>query len=140
VTSFKADSFLKNRADESTRTRISALFFHSAVASPWSRIKILPPSSGRDWFFFSIVACVLKPVVAPQLREKITILRLPSGDTNSEIMSLEQGSHPERASSKIQAIYTRRIFLANVRDDGSPPAFGADPASAGSVTKVPKAW
>ena len=32
------------------------------------------------------------------------------------------------------------ICFANVRDDRSPPAFGADPASAGSVTKVPKAW
>ena len=32
------------------------------------------------------------------------------------------------------------FVLPNVRDDGSPLAFGADPASAGSVTKVPKAW
>jgi len=30
--------------------------------------------------------------------------------------------------------------LPNVRDDGSPLAFGADPATAGCVTKVPKAW
>jgi len=34
----------------------------------------------------------------------------------------------------------RILLLPNVRDDGSPLAFGADPASAGSVTKVPKAW
>jgi hypothetical protein len=36
------------------------------------------------------------------------------------------------------------IFLANVRDDGSPLAFGVPPAreagSAGGMTKVPKAW
>jgi len=32
------------------------------------------------------------------------------------------------------------VLLPNVRDDGSPLAFGADPASAGYVTKVPKAW
>jgi hypothetical protein len=36
------------------------------------------------------------------------------------------------------------IFLSNVRDDGSPPAFGMTPAreaeSAGGMTKVPKAW
>ena len=37
-------------------------------------------------------------------------------------------------------VHSRLYFLANVRDDRSPPAFGADPASAGSVTKVPKAW
>jgi len=34
----------------------------------------------------------------------------------------------------------KRYFSANVRDDGSPLAFGADPAAAGRVTKVPKAW
>jgi hypothetical protein len=32
------------------------------------------------------------------------------------------------------------IFLANVPGQVSPLAFGADPVSAGSVTKVPKAW
>ena len=32
------------------------------------------------------------------------------------------------------------IILANVRGQVSPLAFGADPASAGCVTKVPKAW
>jgi hypothetical protein len=36
------------------------------------------------------------------------------------------------------------IMLANVRDDGSPLAFGMTPAreaeSAGGMTKVPKAW
>jgi hypothetical protein len=32
------------------------------------------------------------------------------------------------------------LSLPNVRDDVSPLAFGADPADAGSVTKVPKAW
>ena len=31
------------------------------------------------------------------------------------------------------------LCFANVRDDGSPLAFGADPASAGDVPKVPKA-
>ena len=38
----------------------------------------------------------------------------------------------------------RHIFLANVRDDGSPLAFGMTPdreaESAGGMTKVPKAW
>jgi hypothetical protein len=38
----------------------------------------------------------------------------------------------------------RDVFLANVRDDGSPLAFGMTPAreaeSAGGMTKVPKAW
>ena len=38
------------------------------------------------------------------------------------------------------AIFEAKHILSNVRDDGSPLAFGADPASAGSVTKVPKAW
>jgi len=32
------------------------------------------------------------------------------------------------------------IFRANVCDDGSPLAFGAEGAKAASVTKVPKAW
>jgi hypothetical protein len=32
------------------------------------------------------------------------------------------------------------IFFANVPDHLLPLAFGADPAAAGSVTKVPKAW
>ena len=32
------------------------------------------------------------------------------------------------------------VSSANVRGHLLPPAFGADPASAGSVTKVPKAW
>ena len=31
-------------------------------------------------------------------------------------------------------------ILSNVQDDRSPLAFGADPAAAGCVTKVPKAW
>jgi len=31
-------------------------------------------------------------------------------------------------------------FLPNVPDHLLPLAFGADPAPAGSVTKVPKAW
>jgi hypothetical protein len=36
------------------------------------------------------------------------------------------------------------VWLPNVRDDGSPLAFGMTPAreagSAGGMTKVPKAW
>ena len=32
------------------------------------------------------------------------------------------------------------IFLANVRDDRSPPAFGTKGCSAADVPKVPKAW
>ena len=36
--------------------------------------------------------------------------------------------------------WKKRFSSANVRDDGSPLAFGADPAAAGCVTKVPKAW
>jgi len=43
--------------------------------------------------------------------------------------------------SWFSVVVNMTIFvLPNVRDDGSPLAFGADPASAGSVTKVPKAW
>ena len=37
-------------------------------------------------------------------------------------------------------IQGRLIYSANVPGQVSPLAFGADPAPAGSVTKVPKAW
>ena len=40
--------------------------------------------------------------------------------------------------------HVKRYFSANVRDDGSPLAFGVPPAreaeSAGGMPKVPKAW
>ena len=47
---------------------------------------------------------------------------------------------PTRFQKPVNAVVGVFIFFANVRDDGSPLAFGADPASAGCVTKVPKAW
>ena len=42
--------------------------------------------------------------------------------------------------TRLHEMRNRTVSSANVCDDRSPLAFGADPASAGCVTKVPKAW
>ena len=136
-------SFLKKRAVESARTITSVFVFHSIVTSPWSRMNILPSSFGSDSVAFSIVACILKPVVAPQLREKRTILFTPSGETDSEATSLLHGSeHPTRRCIERQTMHKRDICSANVPDEESPLASGMSPAreadSAGDMPEVPK--
>ncbi|MFA7345988.1 MAG: hypothetical protein WC003_16950, partial [Terrimicrobiaceae bacterium] len=51
------------------------------------------------------------------------------------------GKTPEEAMADFDHKFcTQTLILANVSGQVSPLAFGADPASAGSVTKVPKAW
>ena len=82
-------SFLNARALPSRVTTILESPAQDTLADPLSIMKALPDSVGNASPRFKIVPWVLKPVVAPQVRENRTIFFVPSGDVTSEIGSLE---------------------------------------------------
>jgi len=67
-------------------------------------------------------------------------LRFSTNDTASAINAVSRAGIIERKKRIAVDLHSGYYSLANVPDHLLPLAFGADPASAGSVTKVPKAW
>jgi len=94
---------------------------------------------------------ILKNVLCVGYRGYDANNRAKQGTDNSNVGNRNNANRPEYSNNRNGDEYgqdrvnedqlgSEHIILANVRDDRSPLAFGADPAAAGCVTKVPKAW